>query len=457
MPRTIRDWPARLPGWAGLALFLCSVPALAQEAAARPPLCAPGQVCIQGVPASAVLVLAQKLIDAGRYDEASAALAGLRDLPPDLATERSFLSGLILIGEKDYDGAARRFRAILADQPQLQRVRLELARALFLARQDRAAEYHFRLVLADKPPQEVAANIERFLALIRDRRVVSFQVQFGIVPDSNANAAPDEDEVELFGLPFTLSKDARQRGGLGLSVSGQMVVRPRISENMRFTTILSAQRTEFLDSPFDDMVISGQSGPEIATSAGIFSPSVVYFRRWFANDPYNDGLGARLSWEKDLSDHWSAQAYAEWRHIDNFVNDGLDGPFFAGGLYLQERLDGRSYLDYQLALSRHATKDRTFAYVAPDATVGYGREFPAGITAYASIEGAPSFYDAEFPAFGRTRQDLLLKGTIAIIKRDWNFAGFAPVLRYSYSRNSSNIDFYEYTRMRAEVTFTRTF
>jgi hypothetical protein len=89
--------------------------------------------------------------------------------------------------------------------------------------------------------------------------------------------------------------------------------------------------------------------------------------------------------------------------------------------------------------------------------LGYGREFPAGITGYASSEGAPSFSDAEFAAFGRTRRDLLLKGTIAIIKRDWNFAGFAPVLRYSYSRNSSNIDFYEYTRMRAELTFTRTF
>jgi len=439
-----------------LALFLFSMPALARDGAGNA-ACPAGSNCITGLTATDLLGSASRLINAGRTADAAAILDGLQNLTADQETERAFLRGMIAMQEEDYETAASRFRDILASQPGLQRVRLELARALFLSRHDSAADYHFRLVLADHPPDAVAANINRFLAAIRERRVWSVDVQFGIVPDSNANAAPNDDRVDLFGLPFTLSRDAQQTGGIGIIASGQVTARPRLSRSVRLYSSAGVRHSDFFNGDFDDTIVSGEIGPEVSTSAGIFLPSLIYFHRWFGHEDYNSGIGGRLSWEKDVSRTWSLQISGEWRYIDNKVNDDLDGPFYLLGVLAQHRLDGRSYMNYQAVVRRTAAKAPAFAYYEPALTVGYGREFGLGVTAYFSVEAAPSFYDAASPAFGKVREDWRLNGSVSLVKRDWSWKGFAPLIRISYTRNLSNISFFEYKRLRGEFSVTRRF
>ena len=62
-----------------------------------------------------------------------------------------------------WTSASASFRTILIDQPELVRVRLELARAFFLKGRGRAgAREHFERVLAgDVPDAVVAANVQR--------------------------------------------------------------------------------------------------------------------------------------------------------------------------------------------------------------------------------------------------------------------------------------------------------
>ena len=69
-----------------------------------------------------------------------------------------------------YDKAIEAFRAILVNHPELVRVRLELARTFYLSGQDGLARRNFELVLASGPPPPVAANIHKFLAVMRARK-----------------------------------------------------------------------------------------------------------------------------------------------------------------------------------------------------------------------------------------------------------------------------------------------
>ena len=270
-------------------------------------------------------------------------------------------------------------------------------------------------------------------------------------------AAPDDDRVELYGLPFTLSKDAQETGGLGVSMSGRLLMRPRLAPRVRLYSVLSGYHSEFFGGDLDDTIATAELGPEVETGKGTFIPSAIYFHRWFGGRDYNDGLGLRLRWQKDVSRTWSLQADAQWRHIDNKVNDGLDGPLYLAGLLAQQRLDGKSYFNYQAVLRRQETKDAAYTYIEPGATLGYGREFPLGITTYLAVEAAPSFYKGRIAAFDKVREDWRLRGELTLIKRNWSYMGFAPVIRLSYTRNLSNIDFYEYKRLRGEFTVTRTF
>ena len=138
---------------------------------------------------------ARTLVREGKFNEA---LEILRPLLKADEIEGSvlFLLGLAATGaaqqpdiaeaERDalLDEAIAAFRTMLIDRPDLVRVRLELARAFFLKGQDNLSRDHFERVLAGNPPQEVAANVRRFLSEIRARRRWSMYLGTAVAPDT---------------------------------------------------------------------------------------------------------------------------------------------------------------------------------------------------------------------------------------------------------------------------------
>src|SRR5262249_41248999 len=116
--------------------------------------------------------------------------------------EARFLLGEVETRAGNFAAAVGYYRQILVDHPDLVRVRLDLARALFELHDDETASSHFHLALAapDLPPP-VIDNIHAFLAAIQQRKRYAATLEFGIAPDTNLNAAPTANQVMLFGLP----------------------------------------------------------------------------------------------------------------------------------------------------------------------------------------------------------------------------------------------------------------
>ena len=133
----------------------------------------------------------------------------------DARIGRVFRDGMTSYAARDYGRAEALFRQILDQDPELLRVRLELARTLFMARKDEQADYHFRLAAGKRPPALVMRNIVRFREAIRGRRAWRFDVDVGFAPDSNINSATDKETVEINGLPFKLDANGRARSGTG--------------------------------------------------------------------------------------------------------------------------------------------------------------------------------------------------------------------------------------------------
>ena len=119
------------------------------------------------------------------------------------------------------DLAIAAFRSILIHQPELVRVRLELALAFFFKGNDDLAIDHFERAMVGKPPAPVIANIRTFLNVMRARRRWTGYFGFSLAPDTNINAASDAQFIYINGLPFR--RDARdshgqfryRRGGVG--------------------------------------------------------------------------------------------------------------------------------------------------------------------------------------------------------------------------------------------------
>ena len=170
----------------------------------------------------------------------------------DPGTQRDFVDGMISYEGRDYRRAEAMFRRILDRDPGLLRVRLELARTLYMERKDEQADYHFGLAAGEHPPTSVLRNILRFREAIRSRRSWRFNLDFGIAPDSNINSATDKESVDIYGLPFQLDPDGRARSGTGRFVGGDASV--RLNREGKVPIYLGAygRTVRYGDPRFDD-------------------------------------------------------------------------------------------------------------------------------------------------------------------------------------------------------------
>ena len=131
------------------------------------------------------------LIESGQYDQAMALSAHLTKDPEMSALSQKFTYALILKRQGKLKQAAGIMRAILAEKPNLSRVRQELAHTLSLMGEKKAAIYHFS-ILADNAPSE---SLRSFYEDFRDRQftqIAQFQAslgQYGITQDASIIAA----------------------------------------------------------------------------------------------------------------------------------------------------------------------------------------------------------------------------------------------------------------------------
>ena len=161
----------------------------------------------------------QLLFRAGRIEDARKLLERARPENEEERIERLFLLGLIEARLGLPRRAARRFEAILAQRPELTRVRLELARVYDTLGLDEKARFHFEASLADELPSSVEAAVEGFLNRIDARKRWSLSLSAAVVPESNPVKRTGRERIRIGGVPFRLNPDARESSGVGYLVT----------------------------------------------------------------------------------------------------------------------------------------------------------------------------------------------------------------------------------------------
>ncbi|MDE0407909.1 MAG: tetratricopeptide repeat protein, partial [Alphaproteobacteria bacterium] len=148
---------------------------------------APAQAQQQPPPAptaEALIEAARAALAKGALDDAETLLQGVE---PDEGNidDLDFLHGSIALNRGDWQTAIARFRAMLIRNPDLPRVRLDLAFAHFQAGEDGRAVHHFRLALGTKDlPPVVRERALVFLDRIRRRKSWSITGSLALAPDS---------------------------------------------------------------------------------------------------------------------------------------------------------------------------------------------------------------------------------------------------------------------------------
>lgn len=402
--------------------------------------------------------------DALLRGDIAVAQQSLAEIDETQVTDRNdldFLKGTLATQAGDYDAAIAAFRSLLARDPSLNRVRLDLAQAYFLKGDDTAATVHFRAAVAQGVPPEVEVNIASFLEQIRRRKRWDASLSIAVAPDSNINAATAADSIDLFGLPFVLDPSAQRKSGVGLTVSAAGAYRWPLADNLRLRTGVSYFGTEYANDGFSDRHLMASAGPALIegpdTETALLATAS---RRWFAGQDLSYSTGLRLETQRALSPRWLLNAALSWenRTYDWPQYGDYSGPVYTlyGGVTYA--LDGSSAVIVSGGAVReqaHAESLRAWQYIAG---VQYFREnlwqrFAVGV----GIQGALIRYDAPLPIFGITRRDEQIDYRVSIANAHIDIWGFTPVLSVVHSDRYSNITLYTYHRNRAEIGVRRNF
>ena len=403
-----------------------------------------------------LLADARRLLAGGRVSEARLVINQLAAAGAG-GTERDFLDGMIGFAAKDYHHAEMKFRHILDRDPDLLRVRLELARTLYMENKDEQSDYHFRLAAGEHPPALVLRNITRFREAIRARRAWRFNFDVGFAPDSNINSATDRQMLDIYGLPFRLDPDARARSGTGKFVGGNASLRLNRFAKVPIYLAGYGRWTSYKDRRFDDAYVGAEAGPEFQLAGGRLRTTATGLMRWYGRRPLVRSLGVNLDYERLIGDKWTAEGNLLIRRNDYSRRSDVDGWDAEARISASHPL-GATTLGFAYAgIERSWANDEGQAHWRERAGVGILKEIGWGLRPQVAIDLARQVGDAPLAPFGKTRRDWLLQGSFSIYKRDWNLRGFAPSLNLTVTRNHSTLPLYQQRRIRGEVRLTKAF
>ena len=429
--------------------------AAAPSTAASDP-CAGQQHC-QQLTAAQMFAAADDLAAQGDLAGAAQLLEALTQDPhPELRAEARFRLAAVREKLGDLKGAAQALRDLLAEQPEANPARLELARILSRLGDAKAAKAEIAAAEAWGLPSDVEQNVRRFSSTLRNsikRRGLTLELTAG--PDSNVNRSTSSLFIDTIIAPFELDADARRQSALGFTGSLRGYSRDRIGGVSLLTD--AGLRADLSTKPrFNDIQFVFDSGPEIGVGKARLRPAVLYERRWFGGDPFSNGIGGQVELLAPLGERAQVDLNASHVHQTVARNPGQDG--------------WRTALSADLtsALRRATTARLSLRYASLNARVNPEslRQFGGGLLVAHQTRPLTLFGEVDYTLthgieplflFGKTRRDHRWDLTGGAIFNRVKVAGFTPLVRVTHSDSRANIVLYDYRRTRLDVGVTRSF
>ncbi len=420
-------------------------------------LSAASTVASRSFTAAQLFELAREAESKGEIATAEAFYAALsKDPNAEIRTEARFRHGQLLARLGRNKGAALLYREILDEKPDAQRVRLELAKMLALMGDMPGARRALRQAQAGGLPPDVAQIVDQYAAALRSFKPFSMSLEFALAPSTNVNHATNAKTLDTIIAPFDLSDDARAQSGLGIRSGGQVFARVPIGPKLRGTARLSGQSNLYRDPQFDDAVASGQIGLEFQWGKVLLRPQIGRSYRWYGQQLYATTNTVSVNAVRPLGKRAQVEVQGGVGWADYRTNDLQDGQIYDASVTLERAFSARAGASLSLTGQRQVAADPGYSTVTGGAGLVIWKEI-GKVTAFASAGVYHLQSDVRLGLFPSRRIEWLKRAGLGATFRHIKIAGFSPVVRVNYERNSSTVGIYDYSSLSGDIGITHAF
>jgi hypothetical protein len=381
----------------------------------------------------------------------------------DPTIQDSFIRSIIYMERGEYQSAISLLRSILKQDPTLRRVRLELARAYFLAEEWELARREFFTVLSSKIPDQVRTNILGFLRAIDERRGWSWTLNTAITSGEHGfrNYRSNQVDLNVGGQPLEFEierSDAPQYGIRGTGIVEAREPLDQMSDSDRRFSVGVAATADVLEFPgtnWDDYTLGLSNKlivtyPETTIEVG---PSLTY--RWFGQEPFERSWGADARLSNRSVTNWTLSAAGTAQDVDNKITDDRDGYLFGAEVGGLRSIGGTSIVGASLTGLRFDASAPFESYYEVRLSPLASSDLGHGITATLRPSYTVTKYDETAPLFFEPREDWEAGFGLQITKNDYSIQGYSPFVSYDFAYHDSNIEFFQYVDHIIQVGFTK--
>ena len=410
--------------------------------------------------------LAGTLVDNGDFEHALQILTKTPKMNNvALEIERWFLLAQIAQKQGDYDSAIKIYQKILDDQPDLARIRFELATCYMHKKQWYRADYHLRLAMAGKDLQENAKQLMNYYRwIVRQNKNWNVWFNFGAAPDNNINNAVGGTECvnTMFGPMCRDLSDPEYVIGYNFSLGGNYEF--KLSDHWRWKSDAFVYSNIYDISDYDDLYLSVGSGPRYIWNRGDIWLAAIWNRRWYGWERYNWSYGLKLDMNYDFTRRLSGGLYLQYtNNTYDLYDDFLSGNTYSSQLRLTYSFNASLYATARVGLSREVAANDQYSYWQPGFGVGIGAELPWGFHVYAEPYLYWTAYDdakwvvhnGDFKQI--TERDFIQRYSVSISNNKFDIWGFVPTVVFGYTHRDSNIWQREFDKFTAEFTMRQRF
>lgn len=375
-----------------------------------------------------------------------------RRLPETDPILLQFAQAVVARADGDLSQAINIYRNIIAENPHLTPMRLQLAIVLFDNHEDTAAEDQFEKIRSEENvPTEINQVVNHYLTALQERQSWSFQANVQYVQDSNINNAPRERDHGNWKTP-------EPEAAHGIAYNLEAEKNFSLQQGWYIPLTASLNGKNYWDNHrYDEVTMRVAVGAAYRNLRSQMAVLPYVEKKWYGGQSYANTTGLRLEASHWLHPRWQVLGAFEYgrKHQQQYL-------YLSGNSYLASGTavylaSPRQYWLLGVDLGRETAQDKDSTYNRIGIRSGWGQEWDKGISTFFLVGTAHRRYEDKAWASNDMRHDKEYFASASIWLRNLHFYGLTPRLTTTWQRYRSNHFMFNYEKSKVFIEVSKKF